>query len=200
MKFRMIALLTAGLAMFSAGIATAQEQGCPSIVLPNGTVLTCQVLPNGSKVYVGPGGLPVYPATTGGNGIFTITNTTTNPCSATLTPVSVNITSNNPVLGTINTTLDPTRPSTPSKITSSAAATQFPATEDIYFYANATLSSKPGVQYRSIQEIHLNSTNVRTFAPHRQEVFNSVGQVDFEDVALPGVIAFSLQSFTVTLN
>ena len=195
-KLLVRALALGGLAIACFGSAQAQQ--CRSIVLPNGTVLTCQVV-NGQKVYVDSNGVQ-YNANSTGTGSFTVINSNTNPCTAVLNPTAINITSNEPTLGVISTTLDPTRPSTPARIQSLNIGSDFPAREDISFFARATVSSRPGVTYRSIQEVHLNSGNVNTFNPHVNEVFNLVQPVDFEDIAHPGHIAFTLRVLRVTLG
>ena len=195
----LVSTLAAAVMMLGAfDMAVAQLNGCRSIVLPNGTVLTCNVV-NGQKVYTDPAG-NIYNPTSTGVGQFTVTSTTTNPCSATLAPNAINVTSVDPVLGTITTTLDPTRVALPSVIRSILAGSEFPATEDIYFFARATISSRPGKAYRSIQQVHLFSQNVRSFAPHVNEPFTLAGQVQFEDVTLPGVVAFTLTQLTLQLN
>jgi hypothetical protein len=193
------ALAVAATVFFSTNTAKAQGgDGCPSIVLPNGTVLTCTVAPNGTKTYVDAAGNS-YPATTGGSGTFTVTNSSTNPCEAFLNPVAININSVAGPFGNVNTTLDLSRPATQAHIVSQTVAQQFPATEDFYFYAIATVSSLPG-QYRSIQQFHFSSRNVRSFAPHKNERFTQEGRVDFEDVNRPGRIVFSVVGTTITLN
>lgn len=191
-------LAASALTVACFGTASAQLEKCSSIVLPNGTILNCDVS-NGQKVYVDNLG-NVYNATSTGVGQFTVVNSGTNPCTASLDPTLISITSNDRVLGTVTTTLDPTRRSTSSRITSLVAGQEFPAQEDIFFFAEATISSQPGRQYRSIQEVHLNSQRVNTFNPHVNEVFNLAGQVDFEDVRNPGVVAFSLTQLNVTLT
>ncbi|MDB5033088.1 MAG: hypothetical protein JWQ98_329 [Chlorobi bacterium] len=200
MKLKSLALAlaaVAGLAISGPAAFAQNGEGCTSIVLPNGTVLTCQVV-GGTKVYVDAAGNS-YPATTGGSGAFTITNSTTNPCQAFLNVSSINIQSNAGIFGNVVTTLDPTRPSPVSSITSQVIGAEFPATEDFFFYANATVSSLPG-QYRSIQPFHFSSRNVRSFNPHRNERFTQVDKVDFEDINRPGRIVFSVQGTSITLN
>jgi hypothetical protein len=197
MSFKSLALTIAAIAICCISTANAQ-QGCRSIVLPNGTVLTCEVV-NGQKVYVDNLG-NTYPATSTGVGDFKIVNTTTNPCVAELDVTNINVTSTNGALGTVTTTLDPTRLSPRSRIRSNSVASEFPATEDIFFYAQATISSRPGRVYRSFQPVHLNSPNVKTFNPHNNEVFNLVGKVDFYDINVPNVVAFTLTTLKVTLT
>ncbi|MDB5033089.1 MAG: hypothetical protein JWQ98_330 [Chlorobi bacterium] len=199
MKIKSFALAlaaVAGLAL-SGNIASAQE-GCPGIVLPNGTVLTCILGPGGTKVYIDAFG-NTFPATTAGSGTFTVIASGTAPCNATLTPAAINIQSNAGPFGNVVTTLDPTRPSPVSSISSQTVASAFPATEDFFFYANATVSSLPG-QYRSIQPFHFSSRNVRSFNPHRNERFAQVDKVDFEDINRPGIVVFSVQGTSITLN
>ncbi len=197
-RTRILMLAAIALVGMAIGTANAQVGGCHSIVLPNGTLLTCNVV-NGQKVYTDPLGNVYTPSSTG-TGTFIVLNTSTNPCTAQLGPQAINITSVDPVLGTITTTADLSRVANASVIRSNILGFEFPATEDIYFYANTTISSRPGRLYRSIQQVHLNSTNVNSFAPHVNERFTLAGQVDFEDVNIPGVIQFSITSLTVTLN
>jgi hypothetical protein len=195
-KLLVRALAVGALAVACFGSAEAQQ--CRSIVLPNGTVLTCQVV-NGQKVYVDNNGVQ-YNGTSTGTGTFTVTNTNVNPCQATLNPNAINVTSTVGALGTVTTTLDPTRIAPPTTITSNVIGSDFPATERINFFARATVSSRPGVNYRSIQPVQLFSGNVTTFNPHVNEVFNLQQPVDFEDVNRPGVIAFTLRTLSVTLG
>ncbi|MEP7219003.1 MAG: hypothetical protein ABI876_08790 [Bacteroidota bacterium] len=196
-SFALALMAVAGLAVSGSAAFAQNGEGCTSIVLPNGTLLTCQVV-GGTKVYVDAAGNS-YPATTGGSGAFTITNSTTNPCQAFLNVASININSNAGPFGLVITTLDASRPSPQSSIISQVIGAEFPATEDFFFYANATVSSLPG-QYRSIQPFHFSSHNVRSFNPHRNEQFGQVDKVDFEDVNRPGTIVFSVQGTSVTLN
>jgi len=195
-KFFYGLLVAAGLLGYAAD---ASAQQCRQIILPNGTVLTCDVDASGQKVYLDTNGVP-YPATTGGIGQFTVVNGTSNPCTAELAVTNIDLTSTNPTLGTIRTRLDPTRPSSLSRIRSNQIGSDFPATEDIYFQARATLSSQPGKLFRSINELHFNSQQVLTFNPHVNEVFRLVNRVAFEDVQNPGVVAFVLDQATVRLN
>jgi hypothetical protein len=192
----LVRLLAVG-ASAIACLGSAEAQQCRSIVLPNGTVLTCQVV-NGQKVYV-VNGVP-YNATSTGTGTFTVTNTNVNPCQATLNPNAINVTSIEPTLGIITTTLDPTRIAPPTTITSNVIGSDFPATERINFFAYATISSRPGKQYRSIQPVQLFSNNVTSFNPHLNEGFTLVQPVDFVDVDNPDPIAFTLRSLRVTLG
>lgn len=201
MTSRFLASLFAAAAM-TVGVAHAQ--GGPNCTetypcLPNGTPLTCTVLPNGTKVYVDAAG-NTYGSTTSGSGTFQVSQCLPAGCTTELTPTKINITSNAGPLGTITTTLDASRTATVSSLVSINAGAFLPATEDFYFYANATVSTRPGRNYRSIQELHFTSPEVKTFNPHVQESFKLVGTVDFEDVNAPGIIAFSLQSASITLN
>lgn len=192
------ALAAAVIAIGGMSTAYAQPSGCSFISLPNGLILTCTVNSNGQKVYVDNLG-NAYTGSSNGTGDFQIINTNSSPCSALLNPVNINVTSTAGALGTINVKLDGTRISTTSQIVSNGPFSTFPATEDVYFYATATVSSLPGKNFRSIQQLHLFSNNVKTFAPHVFEPFTLVSQVDFEDITAPGIIVFSLQSLTVTL-
>jgi hypothetical protein len=198
MSFRSLALTLAAVAIGCISTVSAQQEKCQSIVLPNGTVLTCEVV-NGQKVYVDPGTGISYPATSTGVGEFTIVNSSTNPCVAELKPNRIEVTSNNPDLGQITTKLDPTRGSSLSTIKSLVPGSEFPAEERINFFAETTLASNPGTVYRSINEIQLVGT-VNSFNPHRDERFKLAAPADFEDIRNPGCVAFTLRSLEVTLT
>ncbi|MEP7219004.1 MAG: hypothetical protein ABI876_08795 [Bacteroidota bacterium] len=200
MKLKSFALALAAVAGLAlSGNAAFAQDGCLGIVLPNGTVLTCTLGPGGTKVYIDALG-NTYSATTAGTGTFTVLASGTAPCNATLTPAAININSNAGTFGNVITTLDLSRPITPSTIVSQTAAATFPATEDFFFNANATVSSLPGRQFQSIQPFHFSSNSVLSFNPHRQERFNQVSQVDFQDVNAPGIVVFSVQGTQITLN
>lgn len=171
--------------------------GCKSVAPPPQTRLHCIVV-DGRKVYVDDAG-NVYDLTSEGTGDFTVVESGTSPCNSTLEPTSIKITSKNAALGTVTTSLDPTRRSTNSTIQSAADASEFPATENIYFYAQAELSSKPGTIYRSVKEVHLQAT-VNSFAPHEGETFKNVEEVEFYDEREPDRIAFTLREIQVTLK
>lgn len=178
-------------------VGTSASAQCKVLTLPNGTQVTC-IIVNGQKVYVDLSGNQ-YPATSTGNATFQATGTVINPCTQLLKPVSLSATGSNPTLGTVTTTLDGSRTPAASSVAANQAGSEFPATATINFYANATLSSKPGVNYRSIQQLTLQG-KVSSFNPFKQERFVLLKSVDFEDVNRPGVVAFSLGSLTVTLN
>jgi hypothetical protein len=198
-SFALAIAAVAGLAI-SVNTASAQVgQGCRQIVLPNGTVLTCTLGTGGTKVYVDALG-NVYPATSTGAGSFQVTNTGTNPCQATLAPVAINIHSVAGPFGNVSVTLDGSRPVTPSIIRSINIGSEFPATEDFYFHAFATVSSLPGRQFRSIQQFHFSSRQVQSFNPHKNERFGQIDKVDFEDVNQPGITVFTVQNTAISLN
>ncbi len=197
MKFKSF-LLTIGVvavALVSIHGVTSAQEGCRDITLANGTKVTC-VIVNGQKVYADANG-NVYNVNSSGNATFQAT--VNKNCVQYLTPISVSATGTDPVLGTVTTTLDATRVPAASTLASAQAATTFPALSTISFYANATLSSKPGVNYRSVQPITLNGV-VNSFNPFNNESFRTTAPVDFEDVNTPGTVAFTLRSLSVTLN
>ncbi len=199
MKKNLILSLCAALfaMIFVHGVVSAQPpEGCREITLANGTKVSC-VIVNGVKVYADASG-NVYNLNSSGNATFQAT--VNKNCVQTLTPVSLSASGNDPVLGTVTTTLDLTRTAPASTVAVPVdAVTVFPATASISFYANLTISSKPGVRYRSIQALDLTS-NVNTFNPFTNEQFTLASPVDFEDVNAPGTVAITLRSLSVTLN
>lgn len=198
MSIKKILLTAAAVVTGTVAIASASYAQCGSIIIPEQSRVTC-IIVNGQKVYVDPNG-NVYSLTSNGNGTFTATSNSQNPCTQNLNVSSISATGSNATLGTVTTTLDASRPSTGATIQSNQVAAQFPATVKFAFYANATLSSKPGVNYRSVQQLSFANTNVNSFNPFKQERFTLQSKVDFEDVKQPGKVAFTLSSLTVTLN
>lgn len=189
------AALTVGIAHAQGGPNCTETYPC----LPDGTPLTCQVQPDGTKVWVDADG-NTYGSDTQGSGTFQVSQCLPADCTTELKPTDIQITSDAGRLGVITTTLDASRAATVSSLVSLNAGSFLPASEDFYFYANAEISSRPGKKYRSVQELHFNSKEVRTFNPHKQERFHLVGKVDFEDVDAPDEIAFTLENADITLN
>ncbi|MEO5928912.1 MAG: hypothetical protein ABIR47_03170 [Candidatus Kapaibacterium sp.] len=117
------------------------------------------------------------------------------PASATLTPVSVSGSGIDPVYGPVAFSLDNTRPAPNSTITANQAETSIPATGNLTFNLTVTIGAFPGVVYESIQPLTQNAT---LFAwPHNNAQYNSLNQVDFQDRAHPGPIAFSMATNTM---
>ncbi len=197
-KSAVVGMAVAAAALIGSSTASAQ---CGSITIDELALQQFCTIVNGQKVLLDPvTGVTYSGIVANGNGTFTLTGNGVNPCSVTLAPQSINATVVDPVLGNVVTTYDASRPATPSTVVSNQVASEFPATGDIYFHATATVSSRPGRLYRTINEIHLQNPQLRTFKPHRQETYNLVDPVDYEDVNIPGVVAFTVTSISVTLN
>ncbi len=98
------------------------------------------------------------------------------PINSTLTATNVTVTSNDPAVGTITTTLDASRDAQ-TTITSNGAD-RFPATGIIQFYATATISSKPGT-YSSDTPLELVNENLQSVNPFRNETFTLRNDVTF---------------------
>jgi hypothetical protein len=203
MRINTMKSIVAGVAVAAAaliGTADAKAQ-CNSITFNEAqSNFTCTIV-NGQKVIVDPVTGQVYTSiVANGNGTFTAVGSGTNPCNVSLNAQNINAVTNDPQLGTITTKIDPSRPAQQSTVVSNQVGSEFPATGDIYFHATAEVSSRPGVIYRTINEIHLQNPQLRSFNPHRQETYNLVAPVDYEDPAQPGVVAFTVNSISVTLN
>lgn len=200
MTSRIFAVACAAVAIAFGSYNTASAQGggngCDQLCLPNGTPVTCQVLPNGTKVWVDAAGNQ-YNSDTQGTGSFQVTQCDPAVCELKLDPTSINITSNAGSFGIVTTVLDPTRISTPATVTALASGAY---DERFSFFAETTVSSQPGRVFRSVQELTFVNGNVLTFNPHQNEQFKLENAVDFEDVNAPGVIAFTLQQANITLN
>lgn len=135
-----------------------------------------------------------------GGGDVDITDVTpalaTNVHRAAFIPTRIDATSTFDETGTITTRLDRNRTPQTSSIQGNNIGRDFPATENIYFYA---LGEKDGVVYESVTEVHLVSTNVNSFPRHQNERFQLAEPVDFRDPAT-GEVAFTMTSLNSTFN
>jgi hypothetical protein len=188
------------LALVAGAFTTQAMAQCGPFILTEQQIsLSCQII-NGQKVYVDPvTGQQYSSLINNGNGTFTAAGNTVTPCQQNFNATGLNTTTNDPVLGLITTTLDPTRQASKSSIRSLSDAGGYPAIEDLYFHANVTIASNPGVTYRTINEVHLQGI-INSFNPHRGETLRLVAPVRLEDVRRPGAVAYTLQNVSVTLN
>ena len=181
-------------ALFAAALALVA-------LVSAGTIASAQtcIIVNGVKVYV-TDNTYVGNASTG-SGTFTTTRKipVAGALNERLTPTAIRVTTTEPSLGTITTSLDPTRPATATTIVSNAAGIRFPATGTINFYATATVTSKPG-NFRSRTELSFQNNRLASVIPFNRETFTLQNDVEFEDVN--GVLQFTLKAgtTTVTLN
>ncbi len=191
MKKLMLSLALATVGMVS--IASAQ---CP-YVPGEPTRENCTIV-NGQKVYVDPVTGQTFTSIPTGTGNFTTTTGSTNPCAQSFTPTGLNTVSNDPLLGTITTTLDPSRNATPSTVRALQASSAFPAQEDLYFPILVTVSSRPGVTLRSVGEIHLKG--IINVWPQRKQSLRLAEPVVLEDVRKPGQPVLVLRDLSVVFN
>jgi hypothetical protein len=112
------------------------------------------------------------------------------PINTVLFPNTIAVTTHDPVVGDITSSLDASRASSPTTITS-VGAERFPATVIIRFFANSTIASRPGT-FASATEVVLVST-VTSALPFNNEVFVLQNDVDYYDVGNPGVVVFTLK-------
>ncbi len=111
-----------------------------------------------------------------------------------LVPTAISATVQDPTYGTITTTLDASRPSSPTTIRTVPGQVRFPLEVNISFYANATLGSAPGTVYRSRTQLQFFSRNVTSVNPFTNEVLALNEDVEFYDIADPEQrTAFKLQ-------
>lgn len=165
-----------------------------------GTIATAQtcIVVNGVKVYV----LPNTYNTSGATGTAVFSTPTQIPpapnrLNQSLTPQNINVSSTEPTLGTITTTLDPVRASSPTTIVSNGTA-RFPATGTIKFYGRATISSKPGITYGSQTELVFVNNNLSQILPFNA-TFSLQSDVTFRDPATGDSFLLKAGSTTVTL-
>jgi hypothetical protein len=114
--------------------------------------------------------------------------------NAVLVPVDISASVSDPLRGTITTTLDPERPSSPTTIRSVDEGSRFPLAVDISFYATASLGSASGVTYKSRTQLVFSSKKVRSLDPFNNEELILKNDVEFYDAADPRQrTVFSLQ-------
>jgi hypothetical protein len=186
-----LASLMAGCTMM---IATASAQ-YENVAI--GTQSSCNLA--GTSTFVGPlFGSATVNIPANGTATFQWIATSQFPASATLTPVAVSGSGIDPVYGPVTFSLDNTRPAPNSTISATQAAGPIPATGNLTFNLTVTIGAFPGVVYESIQPLTQNAT---LFAwPHNNAQYNSLSQVDFQDRAHPGPIAFSMVARGMTAS
>jgi hypothetical protein len=117
---------------------------------------------------------------------------------AELQPRAVSHNGNSPAYGPVTLDLNAAAPAANSRIEAVNEGAAFPASSNLRFNAVVTVASRPGVLYRSINEIVISSQ--LTQWPHNNAVYSQVGTTDFEDAAHPGVVAFTLSGASVTVT
>jgi hypothetical protein len=112
---------------------------------------------------------------------------------AVLSPLEVTAIGTSASLGQITYTLDRSRSSTPTTVVGNVPFEDFPATINIYLPVEATVAINPEARYRSIGEVHLQSTDANSFNPFDgEDRFHLVEPVNFEDVNAPGIVVFTV--------
>jgi hypothetical protein len=94
---------------------------------------------------------------------------------ATLTPVSLLGTSQDPEVGLVTWELDRSRVSSLTEVRGDVPGKEYPATVSIRLYTTARVQSRPGVVYSSTDEVRLRATNVAHFNP-----FNADAKFELE--------------------
>lgn len=121
--------------------------------------------------------------------------------NAVLLPVGISASVNDPTRGTITTSLDPSRQSSPTTIRSVEANRRFPLAVDISFFATASVESAPGRVYKSRTQLVFANNNVNSLNPFKNEVVKLKSNVEFYDAADPDErTAFTLQANTTQIT
>jgi hypothetical protein len=190
-SFPMKALLLTLCALVIGAGSSAYAQCPDQLCLPDGTPVNCIIDPSGTKVWVDLLGNPI-PGQTSGDANFVTIQCDCPNSTLFLAPTSFQATSTHPVFGTITTTLDGSRPTTPATVIANPDGTY---TETFFFQVIAIVPGFPPLKGR--QELQFVSPGVRTF-PHVGERFTQAAPVEFE---LPdGCVLFTLSNTQVTLN
>jgi hypothetical protein len=138
--------------------------------------------------------------TANGTGTFQTTSVTSasQPAGNTQSPVSLNA-SVSTSLGTISWNFS-TDAATATSINANQAGADFPATSDIYFTPEATISSQRGVTYKATSEVHLQNTNLTNFGPQVNQTYTlASGPIDFYDEAT-GQVVFTINATNIVVG
>lgn len=124
----------------------------------------------------------------------------TGPINVTLNPVSVNVTINDPILGSVTTTLNPS-PSNSATVKSNGPL-RFPATVTLTFNGNASASTRPGITFRTRTPLVFTNPAVNSYNPFAAEKVTLTSDVEYYDAFDPlQRTQFVLQAGTeLTLN
>jgi hypothetical protein len=118
-----------------------------------------------------------------------------------LVPTAFSGTAVEPTLGTITVALDQTRASNLSTMTALSADAAFPRSHEVFAYTTITMSSTPGIVYRSLQQFHMRNNAIPSFGVADAHItYDVLNDVDFEDPANPGVVVFTVHATPVVIN
>jgi len=130
-------------------------------------------------------------------------DTPPSPATCSFKPIRMSITGTDPTYGDYSFTFDASRPTSNTVVTANQVDAELPATSDVYANVTGTIAGLPGT-FTNVTECHMRSTNIQTFNPHVNEVYEFVDAVDFtsEDEDGDGnVTTFTIPAgATVTLN
>lgn len=119
------------------------------------------------------------------------------PSGSTQEIVTLNASVDIPELGTVTWTNSGLQ-TEPTTVQANQVSGEFPATANINFIPEATISSQPGRVYRATQAVNLHSSNITTF-PFVNESVSVGGPINFADVQT-GEIAFTITLSDIVIN
>jgi hypothetical protein len=121
--------------------------------------------------------------------------------NTTLVPSNIKATVKDQTLGNISTTLDLSRQSTPTTLTTATPGTRFPLIVKLNFFANASIDARPGITYQSASELNFFSNSVSSVDPFVAETLTLQNDVDFYDKNDPThTTVFTLQGGTTNVT
>lgn len=113
--------------------------------------------------------------------------------------VSITITGQDPIYGQYSFSLDASRPATQTVVTANQPGQDFPATANVYTNVRGTISGLAGT-FTNSTEIHIQTTNLLTFAPQLNEQYTFVNDVQFTSENGDGTSFTIPAGATVTLR
>lgn len=117
---------------------------------------------------------------------------------AELRPRAVSHDGTSPQLGNVSLHLEPGTIGN-SRIEANQPGATLPATSRLRFRGRVTVASQPGRVFVSDGDIVIGTNNL-TVWPHNNTQYVQIGTTDFEDVNVPGVVAFTLSGAVVTVT
>lgn len=111
------------------------------------------------------------------------------------------VTGTEATLGTVTVYLDATRTQPDGYLTSLTIGNEFPASHHVYAYARATMSSQPSTIFQSTAPFHMYNNSVNSFGvPGSNIQYTVASDIDFENVANPGTVVFTVKASPTVVN
>jgi len=210
-----IAMVFAGTTMSTLAQRGQDPVATSIIAVRVGIIIICNVSVNNGFIRVTPvnnnnlngpgGGVPgdaddANNISGNGTASFQAVSSQTSPvASSSYTPVSLNFSGSDPVLGTFSFSFDASRPPSNTTVTANQAGADFPASANVYANVTGTVSGLPGT-YTNNSECHMSAT-INSWNPQTNETYTFVNDVTFSNPDDATAPTFTIPAGTaVSLN